>query len=192
MKLRCGWADGDPMYEKYHDEEWAVPLYDDTLLFEFLLLEGFQAGLSWITILKKRDHYRRVMDAFNPEKIARYDEAKIQVLLTDKGIIRNQSKIRGAVSNARCFQSLQDDGSCFSDYVWSFVDGKVIEHQFTSLNQVPSSDARSIQMSKQLKKDGFTFVGPTICYAFMQATGMVNDHLVSCFRHQECRAIDDF
>ncbi|MEC7369063.1 MAG: DNA-3-methyladenine glycosylase I [Pseudomonadota bacterium] len=192
MKLRCGWADGDPMYEKYHDEEWAVPLYDDTLLFEFLLLEGFQAGLSWITILKKRDHYRRVMDAFNPEKIARYDEAKIQVLLTDKGIIRNQSKIRGAVSNARCFLSLQDDGRCFSDYVWSFVDGKVIEHQFTSLNQVPSSDARSIQMSKQLKKDGFTFVGPTICYAFMQATGMVNDHLVSCFRHQECRAINDF
>jgi DNA-3-methyladenine glycosylase I len=192
MKLRCGWADGDPMYEKYHDEEWAVPLYDDTLLFEFLLLEGFQAGLSWITVLKKRDHYRRVMDAFNPEKIARYDEAKIQVLLTDKGIIRNQSKIRGAVSNARCFLSLQDDGRCFSDYVWSFVDGKVIEHQFTSLNQVPSSDARSIQMSKQLKKDGFTFVGPTICYAFMQATGMVNDHLVSCFRHQECRAINDF
>jgi len=192
MKLRCGWADGDPMYEKYHDEEWAVPLYDDTLLFEFLLLEGFQAGLSWITILKKRDHYRRVMDAFNPEKIARYDEAKIQVLLTDKGIIRNQSKIRGAVSNARCFLSLQDAGRCFSDYVWSFVDGKVIEHQFTSLNQVPSSDARSIQMSKQLKKDGFTFVGPTICYAFMQATGMVNDHLVSCFRHQECRAINDF
>jgi DNA-3-methyladenine glycosylase I len=192
MKLRCGWADGDPMYEKYHDEEWAVPLYDDTLLFEFLLLEGFQAGLSWITVLKKRDHYRRVMDAFNPEKIARYDEAKIQVLLTDKGIIRNQSKIRGAVSNARCFLSLQDEGRCFSDYVWSFVDGKVIEHQFTSLNQVPSSDARSIQMSKQLKKDGFTFVGPTICYAFMQATGMVNDHLVSCFRHQECRAINDF
>lgn len=192
MKLRCGWADGDPMYEKYHDEEWAVPLYDDTLLFEFLLLEGFQAGLSWITVLKKRNHYRRVMDAFNPEKIARYDEAKIQVLLTDKGIIRNQSKIRGAVSNARCFLSLQDDGRCFSDYVWSFVDGKVIEHQFTSLNQVPSSDARSIQMSKQLKKDGFTFVGPTICYAFMQATGMVNDHLVSCFRHQECRAINDF
>lgn len=192
MKLRCGWADGDPMYEKYHDEEWAVPLYDDTLLFEFLLLEGFQAGLSWITILKKRDHYRRVMDAFNPEKIARYDEAKIQVLLTDKGIIRNQSKIRGAVSNARCFLSLQDAGRCFSDYVWSFVDGKVIEHQFTSLNQVPSSDARSIQMSKQLKKDGFSFVGPTICYAFMQATGMVNDHLVSCFRHQECRAINDF
>ena len=192
MKLRCGWADGDPMYEKYHDEEWAVPLYDDTLLFEFLLLEGFQAGLSWITVLKKREHYRRVMDAFNPEKIARYDEAKIQVLLTDKGIIRNQSKIRGAVSNARCFLSLQDEGRCFSDYVWSFVDGKVIEHQFTSLNQVPSSDARSIQMSKQLKKDGFTFVGPTICYAFMQATGMVNDHLVSCFRHQECRAINDF
>lgn len=192
MKLRCGWADGDPMYEKYHDEEWAVPLYDDTLLFEFLLLEGFQAGLSWITVLKKREHYRRVMDAFNPEKIARYDEAKIQVLLTDKGIIRNQSKIRGAVSNARCFLSLQDDGRCFSDYVWSFVDGKVIEHQFTSLNQVPSSDARSIQMSKQLKKDGFSFVGPTICYAFMQATGMVNDHLVSCFRHQECRAINDF
>ena len=192
MKLRCGWADGDPMYEKYHDEEWAVPLYDDTLLFEFLLLEGFQAGLSWITVLKKRNHYRRVMDAFNPEKIARYDEAKIQVLLTDKGIIRNQSKIRGAVSNARCFLSLQDAGRCFSDYVWSFVDGKVIEHQFTSLNQVPSSDARSIQMSKQLKKDGFTFVGPTICYAFMQATGMVNDHLVSCFRHQECRAINDF
>ena len=192
MKLRCGWADGDPMYEKYHDEEWAVPLYDDTLLFEFLLLEGFQAGLSWITILKKRDHYRRVMDAFNPEKIAQYDETKIQALLTDKGIIRNQLKIRGAVSNARCFLSLQDAGRCFSDYVWSFVDGKVIEHQFTSLNQVPSSDARSIQMSKQLKKDGFTFVGPTICYAFMQATGMVNDHLVSCFRHQECRAINDF
>ena len=192
MKLRCGWADGDPMYEKYHDEEWAVPLYDDTLLFEFLLLEGFQAGLSWITILKKRDHYRRVMDAFNPEKIARYDEVKIQALLTDKGIIRNQLKIRGAVSNARCFLSLQDAGRCFSDYVWSFVDGKVIEHQFTSLSQVPGSDARSKQMSKQLKKDGFTFVGPTICYAFMQATGMVNDHLVSCFRHQECRAINDF
>ena len=192
MKLRCGWADGDPMYEKYHDEEWAVPLYDDTLLFEFLLLEGFQAGLSWITILKKRDHYRRVMDAFNPEKIARYDETKMQALLTDKGIIRNQLKIRGAVSNARCFLSLQDAGRCFSDYVWSFVDGKVIEHQFTSLSQVPGSDARSLQMSKQLKKDGFTFVGPTICYAFMQATGMVNDHLVSCFRHQECRAINDF
>jgi DNA-3-methyladenine glycosylase I len=192
MKLRCGWADGDPMYEKYHDEEWAVPLYDDTLLFEFLLLEGFQAGLSWITILKKREYYRRVMDAFNPEKIAQYDETKIQALLMDKGIIRNQLKIRGAVSNARCFLSLQDAGRCFSDYVWSFVDGKVIEHQFTSLSQVPGSDVRSIQMSKQLKKDGFTFVGPTICYAFMQATGMVNDHLVTCFRHQECRAINDF
>jgi len=192
MKLRCGWADGDPMYEKYHDEEWAVPLYDDTLLFEFLLLEGFQAGLSWITILKKRGHYRRVMDAFNPEKIAQYDETKIQALLMDKGIIRNQLKIRGAVSNARCFLSLQDAGRCFSDYVWSFVDGKVIEHQLTSLSQVPGSYVRSIQMSKQLKKDGFTCVGPTICYAFMQATGMVNDHLVTCFRHQECRAINDF
>jgi DNA-3-methyladenine glycosylase I len=192
MKLRCGWAEGDPLYEKYHDEEWAVPLFDDTLLFEFLLLEGFQAGLSWITILKKRDHYRRVMDAFNPERIARYDETKIQALLGDKGIVRNQLKIRGAVSNAQCFLALQDAGRRFSDYVWSFVDGKVIEHQFTSLSQVPASDVRSVQMSKQLKKDGFTFVGPTICYAFMQATGMVNDHLMSCFRHQECRDMHDF
>lgn len=192
MKLRCGWADGDPMYEKYHDEEWAVPLYDDTLLFEFLLLEGFQAGLSWITILKKRDHYRRVMDAFNPEKIARYDETKVQALLSDKGIIRHELKIRGAIKNAQSFLALQEAGNCFSDYIWSFVEGQVIEHQFVSLDQVPAVDENSIRMSKQLKKAGFTFVGPTICYAFMQATGMVNDHLLSCFRHEECRAVHDF
>ena len=192
MKLRCDWAVGDPIYENYHDEEWAVPTYDDTLLFECLLLEGFQAGLSWITVLKKRAHYHCVMDAFNPEKIARYDETKVQALLLDKGIIRHELKIRGAIKNAQRFLALQEAGNCFSDYIWSFVDGQVIEHQFASLDQVPAVDEISIRMSKQLKKAGFTFVGPTICYAFMQATGRVNDHLLSCFRHEECRAVHDF
>ncbi len=192
MKSRCDWAVGDPLYEKYHDEEWAVPIFDDAELFESLLLEGFQAGLSWITVLRKRAHYRRVMDAFNPEKIARYDEAKIQALLVDTGIIRHELKIRGAIKNAQRFLALQEAGTRFSDYIWSFVDGHVIEHQFTSLDQVPSVDKYSERMSQQLKKAGFTFVGPTICYAFMQATGMVNDHLLSCFRHEECRAVHDF
>ena len=183
----CPWFGDDPLYRDYHHQEWGVPLYDDRSLFEFLLLEGAQAGLSWITILRKREHYRRVFDNFQPEKIACYDDKKVAQLLSDPGIVRNRLKIASAIKNARAYLTIVDSGRSFSDYIWQFVGGRPMQNHWQTLEQVPVTTAESDAMSRTLKKAGFNFVGSTICYAFMQATGMVNDHLTRCFRHQECR-----
>ncbi|WP_439133778.1 DNA-3-methyladenine glycosylase I [Pseudomaricurvus sp.] len=184
---RCDWCRGNPLYEKYHDEEWGVPCYDDLTLFEFLLLEGAQAGLSWITVLKKREGYRKAFDQFNPEKIARYSDKKIEKLLLNPDIIRNRLKVQSAVKNAQAFLRIAENQSSFSDYLWQFVDGTPIQNKFKTLSDVPASTPVSDLMSKTLKKDGFSFVGSTICYAHMQATGMVNDHLISCPRHADVK-----
>ena len=183
---KCGWCVGNELYEKYHDDEWGTPNYDDQQLFEFLLLEGAQAGLSWITILKKREGYRKAFDRFDAEKIARYTPARINKLLQNPEIVRNRLKVESAVSNARLFLDLREQTGSFSDYVWQFVDHTPRQNRFRSLEQVPATTPASDRMCKTMKKDGFRFVGSTICYAYMQATGMVNDHLVSCFRHEEC------
>ena len=182
--VRCAWCGDDPLYQRYHDKEWGVPLYDDKKLFEFLILEGAQAGLSWITVLRKRENYRQAFDQFDPEKIAKYSQAKIEQLVSNEGIIRNRLKIESTISNAQAYLRIQQTGVSFSDYVWQFTDGKVIQNHFTSLSEIPAETAVSKNMSKRLKKDGFRFVGPTICYAFMQAAGMVNDHLIGCHRYQ--------
>jgi DNA-3-methyladenine glycosylase I len=179
---RCWWCGDDPLYQAYHDREWGVPIHDDRELFEFLCLEGAQAGLSWITILRKREHYRLVFDGFSAEKIARYDEVKIASLLDDAGIVRNKLKVNGFVKNARAYLALRDGGQSLDNYLWDFVDGKTIQNNFESPNQVPANTPVSDAMSKDLKKLGFTFVGSTICYAFMQAAGLVNDHLSHCSR----------
>ena len=184
-KNRCGWCGADPLYVAYHDEEWGVPVYDDQVLFEFLILEGAQAGLSWSTILKKREGYHRAFDGFDVEKVARYDGIKISALLTDPGIVRNQLKIGSAVTNAQAFLNIQDERGSFSDYIWSFVDGRPIQNSWRSLAEIPAKTPLAEALSKDLKKQGFRFVGPTITYAHMQATGMVNDHLVDCFRYGE-------
>jgi len=184
-KQRCPWGASDPLYCAYHDEEWGVPVRDDRELFELLTLEGAQAGLSWITILRKRDGYRAAFDGFDPEIIARYDEERIQQLMGDERIVRNQAKIRAAVGNARAFLELRDGGGSFSDFIWSFVDGEPIQNHWDRLADVPASTPESEAMSKELKRRGFRFVGPTICYAFMQSAGLVNDHLTSCFRWEE-------
>ncbi len=184
---RCQWCAGDNLYRAYHDKEWGVPLYDDDHLFEFLLLEGAQAGLSWITVLKKRENYRLAMDNFSAEKIARYGMRKKQQLLGNSGIIRNRLKIDSAIKNAQAFLDFKDRGESFSEYLWSFVDHQPVQNRFRTMSQVPATTEVSEAMSKSLKKLGFNFVGGTICYAFMQATGMVNDHLVACYRHKECR-----
>ena len=183
--IRCAWVSSDPLYQRYHDEEWGVPCFDDQRLFEFLLLEGAQAGLSWITVLRKREHYREVFDGFDPRKIAAYDKQKIEALLNDPGIIRNRLKVRSAVTNARAFLDIQEACGSFADYIWRFVDAEPIINHWASLAEVPASTAASDAMSKALKKDGFKFVGSTICYAFMQAVGMVNDHTSDCFRHPD-------
>lgn len=183
---RCGWAK-NPLAITYHDTEWGVPRHDDTTLFEFLVLEGAQAGLSWDTILKKRDHYRRVMDGFDPERVARYSAARIEKLLSDPGIVRNRLKVESSVSNARCFLAVQKEYGSFDRYVWSFVGGSPLVNRRRSLKQLPARTPESDAMSRDLKSRGFRFVGSTICYAYMQATGMVNDHLVTCFRHDEVR-----
>ena len=185
MKNRCPWTGSDPIYIKYHDNEWGVPLHDDPKLFEFLLLDGFQAGLSWITILKKRRNYRKAFDYFDARKIADYDNRKIGQLLTDKGIIRNRLKIEAAVQNAKSVLGLLDEFGSFDEYIWQFAGGKTIQNAWQTIDQVPAWTTESIAMSKDLKQRGFKFVGPTICYAFMQAAGMVNDHLVSCFRYHQ-------
>jgi DNA-3-methyladenine glycosylase I len=182
---RCDWCGDDPLYQEYHDKEWGVPLYDDQQLFEFLLLEGAQAGLSWITILKKREGYRKAFDQFNPEKIARYTEKRQQKLLQNPDIVRNKLKVAAFTKNAQAYLNIVENHGSFSDYIWQFVDGEVIQNRWKSLSEIPALTEEAEVMSKTLKKAGFTFVGPTICYAFMQATGMVNDHLVSCFRHKE-------
>lgn len=183
MKKRCKWAGHDPLYIKYHDEEWGQPQYDDQKLFEMLCLEGAQAGLSWITILRKRAHYREVFDHFNAEKIAVYDDKKRAELLSDAGIIRNKLKVNAFIVNAGIYLEIKKQGS-FKDYLWQFVDGKPVVNHWKTLQQVPVTTAQSDAMSKQLKKDGFKFIGSTICYAFMQATGMVNDHTIDCFCYQ--------
>lgn len=184
--MRCGWCGTDELYCQYHDEEWGVPVYDDQKMFEFLILEGAQAGLSWITVLRKREAYRKAFDDFDPVKIARYSEAKKAKLLLNPGIIRNRLKIESVVRNARAYLDLQEQGESFSDFLWQFVDGKPKQNRRRTLADIPASTPESDAMSKALKKRGFNFVGTTICYAHMQATGMVNDHLVSCHRYKDC------
>jgi DNA-3-methyladenine glycosylase I len=187
--MRCSWSGSDPVYVDYHDHEWGIPLHDDRALFEMLVLEGAQAGLSWITILRKREHYRRAFDNFDPRKVARYTPARIARLLQDPGIVRNRLKVAAAVNNARCFLEVQDEFGSFDTYVWQFVDGRPRVNAWTSLKDIPPRTAQSDAMSRDLKARGFTFVGSTICYAHMQATGMVNDHLVGCFRYEPCVAL---
>ncbi|HMJ63690.1 MAG TPA: DNA-3-methyladenine glycosylase I [Bryobacteraceae bacterium] len=182
---RCAWAASSDLLTAYHDREWGVPIHGDRALFEFLILEGAQAGLSWSTILNKRPAYRAAFDRFDPRKIARYDEAKIAVLLDNAGIVRNRLKVRAAVRNAQAFLALQKEFGSFDTYIWKFADGVPLQNRRRRLQDVPARTAESDAMSKDLVKRGFTFVGSTICYAFMQATGMVNDHLVECFRHKE-------
>lgn len=184
-KNRCSWAMHTEIEQHYHDEEWGVPVYDDHALFEFLILEGAQAGLSWITILKKRDHYRKAFDNFDYRKIADYNQQKIDELLENPGIIRNKLKVRAAVTNAQAFMKVQGEFGSFSDYIWAFVHGQPIQNNWESSRTVPVETELSKEIAKDLKKRGFKFVGSTIMYAFMQAVGMVNDHTVNCFRHQE-------
>ena len=184
-RKRCAWAGNDDLYQKYHDTEWGVPLHDDQRLFEFLILEGAQAGLSWITILRKRDNYRAAFDNFDANRIAAYGTNKIESLLQDAGIVRNRLKIQAAIINAQKFLDVQDEFGSFDQFIWQFVDGKTIQNNRRSLADIPSSTAESDAMSKELKRRGFKFVGTTICYAHMQATGMVNDHTTDCFRHAE-------
>jgi len=184
--VRCGWATGDLMI-RYHDEEWGVPVHDDHTLFEFLILEGAQAGLSWSTILNKRDHYRQAFDGFDPQRVARYDRRKLERLLRDPGIVRNKLKIASAVANAKIFLRVQKEFGSFDRYLWRFVDGHPRLNSPKSLKQVPARTADSDAISKDLKQRGFNFVGSTICYAFMQAVGMANDHLVGCFRYRALR-----
>lgn len=182
---RCEWAGDDPLYVAYHDQEWGVPVHDDQQLFEFLILEGAQAGLSWITILRKRENYRAAFDQFAPEKVARYNEARITQLLENPGIIRNRLKVRSAVQNAQAFLRVQEEFGSFDQFIWDFVDGKPIVNHWKKMSDIPASTPLSETISKALKKRGFNFVGPTIIYAHMQATGMVNDHTIDCFRHKE-------
>lgn len=184
-KIRCTWCLGDPLYIRYHDREWGVPVHQDRKWFEFLILEGAQAGLSWITILRKREAYRKAFDNFDFNKVARYNERKIQLLLEDEEIVRNRLKIRSAVENAKAFLKVRDEFGTFNKYIWSFVDGKPIRNRWKTMKQIPARTELSDALSKDLKQRGFTFVGSTICYAHMQATGMVNDHTLDCFRHQE-------
>jgi len=185
MIKRCTWAGNDPLYVDYHDREWGVPVYDDRKLFEFLILEGAQAGLSWSTVLKKRAHYRIVFDQFDPAVIARYDQKKINMLMQDPGIIRNRLKISSAIRNARAFLRITEEFGDFRSYIWQFVGGKPLVNRWQSLNALPARTDESDKMSRDLKHRDFNFVGSTICYAFMQAVGMVNDHTVDCFRYQE-------
>lgn len=185
-KIRCRWCGNDPLYLAYHDEEWGVPERNEQQLFEMLQLEGFQAGLSWITILRKRDRFRAAFDGFDPEIIAEYESAKIESLLQDEGIVRHRGKIEGTVQSARAMLDLKSRSIAFSDFVWQFVDGHQVINRFSSLGEVPAATDQSKAMSKALKKEGFKFCGPTICYAFMQATGMVNDHMTDCFRYEPC------
>lgn len=185
MKQRCEWAGSDPLYIKYHDEEWGIPVHDDRKLFEMLILEGAQAGLSWITVLRKQNNYRKAFDNFNPEKIARYNEEKINQLLMNPGIIRNRLKILAAIQNAKSFIEIKNKYGSFDNYIWRFVDYTPMINNWNSLKEIPPRTIESDLMSKELKKSGFKFVGSTICYAFMQAVGMVNDHLIYCFKHKQ-------
>jgi DNA-3-methyladenine glycosylase I len=189
QRQRCNWVGTDPLYVSYHDKEWGVPVWDDQVLFEFLILEGAQAGLSWITILRKRESYRQAYSHFDPEKIAHWTKAKKEKLLQNPGIIRNRLKVAAAGINARATLDLRDSGQSLSSLLWKFVDGVPVQNAWEKMSDVPVSTSASEAMSKELKRLGFKFVGPTICYAFMQAVGMVNDHTVDCFRHQEVKAL---
>lgn len=182
---RCAWAGSDSLYLRYHDAEWGTPAHDDRHLFEMLMLEGAQAGLAWITILRKREDYREAFDRFDPAVVARYDRRRVARLLKNRNIVRNRLKVESAVTNARAFLQVRDEHGSFDAYIWGFVDGHPRQNRWKSLGAVPAQTRESTAMSKDLKRRGFTFVGPTICYAFMQATGMVNDHVVDCFRHKE-------
>jgi DNA-3-methyladenine glycosylase I len=184
-KTRCAWVNDDPLYIDYHDHEWGVPVYDDRLLFEFLILEGMQAGLSWLTVLKKRAHFRTCFDQFNAKKISQYDEKKIEKLLQDPGIIRNKLKIQSVITNAHAYLQVTKEWGNFSDYIWQFTSGKPMRNHWKSFKQVPNATLISDKMSKDLKKRGFKFVGTTICYAYMQAVGMVNDHTQNCFCYRK-------
>lgn len=185
MKQRCAWCGNDPLYVAYHDTEWGIPVKDDTALFEFLILETFQAGLSWITILRKRENFRKAFDYFDYQKVATYGEDKIAELLLNEGIIRNKLKVRAAVTNAQAFMEIQKEFGSFSTYIWDFVNHIPIKNSFTSMKDIPANTALSDRISEDLKKRGFKFVGTTVVYAHMQATGMVNDHIVDCFRYRE-------
>lgn len=187
QKQRCAWVSDDPIYIEYHDREWGRPIYDDRLLFEFLILEGAQAGLSWLTILKRRENYRKAFDHFDAEKIARYNDRKIKSLLQNEGIIRNKLKIAATVQNAKIYLDVLDEYDCFSDYIWQFIGGAPIKNHWKTFKQVPNMTKESDHMSKTLKKRGFKFVGSTICYAFMQAVGMVNDHTTDCFCYKKIK-----
>lgn len=186
---RCSWAGDDALYIKYHDQEWGVPVYDDATIFEFLILEMFQAGLSWITILKKRENFAKAFDNFNPKKIQNYNETKVQELLGNSGIIRNEKKIRAAINNAARFLEIQKEYGKFSDYIWAFVDHKPIQNHWKSWRETPATSKESDAIAKDLKQRGFKFIGSTIIYAHMQATGMVNDHITDCFRYKECQKL---
>ena len=189
IQQRCSWGNSSTLYLDYHDTEWGVPVHDERMLFEFLILEGAQAGLSWSTILNKRQAYIQAFDNFEPTKVASYDDAKVQALLANPGIVRNRLKIQAAIQNARSFLEVQDQFGSFDTYIWQFVDGKPVQNSWKSLQEIPAITKESDAMSKELKKLGFTFVGSTICYAFMQAVGMVNDHTVDCFRWQEVKEL---
>jgi len=191
VKSRCEWGTVSQLYIDYHDNEWGVPVHDDRMLFEFLVLEGAQAGLSWETVLKKRENYRKAFNNFDPVKVSRYGDKKIEALMGNKGIIRNRLKIASAVNNAKRFLEVQKEFGTFDAYIWQFVNGKPITNRFKSMQEIPATTKESDAMSKDLKKRGFKFVGPTICYAHMQATGMVNDHVVGCFRYKEIKKIVD-
>jgi DNA-3-methyladenine glycosylase I len=182
---RCAWAGDDALYQRYHDTEWGVPLHDDQKLFELLILEGAQAGLSWITVLRKRENYRAAFDNFDATRIARYSAAHLESLLQNPGIVRNRLKVNSTVINAQKFLQVQAEFGSFDQFIWQFVDGKTLQQQRRNIGEIPARTAQSDAMSKELKRRGFKFIGSTICYAFMQATGMVNDHTTDCFRHQE-------
>lgn len=186
---RCPWCEGFDLYREYHDKEWGVPLYDDRALFELLILEGAQAGLSWSTVLKKREHYRQVFDDFEPALVANYGDQKVAELMADPGIIRNRAKVAAAIQNARACLALQSAGQTFSAFLWGFVGNSPVQNRWKSLSEVPAKTSQSDAMSKALVRAGFKFVGSTICYAFMQASGMVNDHLVSCPRHTQVQGL---
>ncbi|MFQ5398331.1 MAG: DNA-3-methyladenine glycosylase I [Anaerolineae bacterium] len=187
MTVRCAWVGDDPLYITYHDEEWGVPVYDDQPLFAKLILDGAQAGLSWITILRKRDNYYQAFDNFDPAKMAAYDEAKFNELMNNPGIVRNRLKIRAAIQNAQAYLKLRAEVGRFGEFLWQFVGGRPIQNSWQHVSELPAKTPASEAMSKALKKRGFSFVGPTICYAFMQAVGMVNDHTTDCFRYHELR-----
>ena len=185
-KKRCEWSVSDPIYVEYHDREWGVPVREDRKQFEFLVLESAQAGLSWLTILKRRDGYRRLYEGFDPEKVVHFDDSQIQIMLQDEGIIRNRKKIESSINNARRFLELREQFGSFCNYLWGFTDGKQVQNHFTRLSEIPATTSLSDRIAKDMKQKGFQFLGSTIIYAHLQATGLVNDHLVDCFRHREC------